>query len=907
VTWNTVLEPYRVGSPPLLDSAFIARYDGRTWTPASDDRHAAAKLHTQLASRISTQRLPYLDGIEKTALDSLYSLFETTRQIAEKHPEGYHFDAIVWHVLNTHLRPFTRKWHRESVRGSLSALDATDQFRADLRVLQGVLVELDRLLLHLRDGAAPAATAEIGSPLERAIQEEMKSTVVCKIRSIFSGMIDAGSRETKERINEINEAEKTAIAERRAHYQIDADSRTGAAALALSGGGIRSATFSLGVLIALAERGLLPQFDYMSTVSGGGYLGSFLSVFLQSKHNDVGLNLDQLPFRRTEGEAVALRHIRHHSKFLTVGSVWERLKMLSAQLIGMALNGLAVGWVILVFVLIGHQVGTVMPAATVLLRYSLGVLGLGALTWLVLLRFRIHPRRVDNIILVPAAAVVICASWILLVDPPTWLANTIASVQILQSKPFWVAVLGAAPAVAPLVSAIAPRLFARVGAVLTTLSVLAAPLFLVVLCLYIRDLIAETTWGWTYLGVFAPLPLVIAIGGALIYLLLFDINMTSPHRHYRRKLAEAYLIQPRSDTVTEPKQEATGWVSWLGKLVNTQPRTRTATEFNQDVALRVSQLKSQKAPYHLINCALNVPASKNSNMQGRLTDFFMFSRAYSGSPVLGYFPTRVWEGLDPDLNVGTAMAISGAAASPQMGTGTIARARFWLALLNVRLGYWVRHPKRDSLLGSRPGVGYLLREMVGWMDERSPFINLSDGGHIENLAIYELFRRRCKFIVAIDGEQDARMTFHGLTTLQRMAAIDLGVQLDLDLDDLRLNEQGLSRSHFRFCRIRYPQGERGSLDDFGYLLYVKLSLTGNEGEFLRRYRLDEPAFPHHSTADQFFSEAQFEAYRSLGEHVGNKLFLDAIVGPLATERNVDLEAWFVALGKSLLTPADRQR
>lgn len=878
--WSAVLAPYSLGDPPLLDSAFLARYAGRTWTPDNEDQCAAAKLHTQLVSRISTQRLPYLDGIEKAALDSLYSLFESTRKIAVTHPGGHHFDALVWHVLNTHLRPFTARWHRESVRGSLSALDATDQFRAELQALQSVLVDFDRLLLHVRDGVAPAAPVNTGrSGPEAAIEDEMKAKVGCEIRSIFSGMIDADAPEAKERIEEINQAEKTAIKERRVHYRIDDDTRTGAAALALSGGGIRSATFSLGVLIALAERGLLPQFDYMSTVSGGGYLGSFLSVFLQSNLTDVGLKSDQLPFKRTEGEAVALRHIRHHSKFLSVGSTWERLKMLSAQLIGMALNGLAVAWVILVLVLVGIQLDQALPAPEVLLGYSLGMLGAGSLAWLVLMRFRVNPPRVDSIILIPATAVVLCASWMLLAWP-AWLANAFTIPQILQRKSVWVAVLGAVPVMAPLVSALAPRLFARLGAVLTVLSAIAAPVFLVVLWLYIRDWAGTTTGDVTAFGLVAPLPLVIAVAGALAYLLLFDINMTSPHRHYRRKLAEAYLIQPRSDR---------------------------PTEFSQDVALRLTELTSSKAPYHLINCALNVPSTKNARMQGRLTDFFTFSRAYTGSPLLGYFPTRMWEALDPDLNVGTAMAISGAAASPQMGTGTILRARFWLALLNVRLGYWVRRPNRKSLLGGRPGVGYLLREMAGRMDEGSPLINLSDGGHIENLAIYELLRRRCKFIVAIDGEQDARMTFHGLTTLQRMAAIDLGVQIEIDLDDLRLNDLGLSRSHFSFCRIRYPQGERGSLDDFGYLLYLKLSLTGNEGEFLRRYRLDEPVFPHHSTADQFFSEAQFEAYRSLGEHVGNKLFLKTIVGQLANTQNVDLEVWFRELGKSLLTPAARQR
>src|SRR5262249_46047520 len=162
-------------------------------------------------------------------------------------------------------------------------------------------------------------------------------------------------------------------------------------------------------------------------------------------------------------------------------------------------------------------------------------------------------------------------------------------------------------------------------------------------------------------------------------------------------------------------------------------------------------------------------------------------------------------------------------------------------------------------------------------DEKARYLNLTDGGHIENLGVYELLRRRCQFILAIDGEHDPTMTFHALTNLQRLAAIDLGVTIDLNLNDLRLGEKGLSRSHFQSCRIGYPQ-EPGEPQAIGYLLYLKLSLTGNEGEFLRRYRYDEPVFPHHSTANQFFTEVQYEAYRTLGEHVGDKLFLRAIVG-----------------------------
>ena len=115
------------------------------------------------------------------------------------------------------------------------------------------------------------------------------------------------------------------------------------------------------------------------------------------------------------------------------------------------------------------------------------------------------------------------------------------------------------------------------------------------------------------------------------------------------------------------------------------------------------------------------------------------------------------------------------------------------------------------------------------------------------------------------------MTFAGLTTLQRLAAIDLGVTIDIGVDELRLGRKGLSHSHFTFCRINYPNGSRDGTVSHGYLIYLKLSLTGNEGEFIRRYRLDEPDFPHHSTADQFFTESQFESYRMLSSHIMEKI------------------------------------
>ena len=234
-----------------------------------------------------------------------------------------------------------------------------------------------------------------------------------------------------------------------------------------------------------------------------------------------------------------------------------------------------------------------------------------------------------------------------------------------------------------------------------------------------------------------------------------------------------------------------------------------------------------------------------------------------------------------------------------MGLRTTKQGSFWLTLFNMRLNAWLEKPgivSNDKAAAPRgrwrrgPGIYYLIREFMATASERLPYVNISDGGHIENLGVYELLRRRCRYVVAVDGEADPKMTFHALTNLQRLAYIDMGIMIDAELDEIRLLDTGFSRSHFRFCRIRYPTGDAMEPWEIGYLLYVKLSLTGNEGEFLRRYRLDEPSFPHHSTVDQFFSETQFEAYRLLGEHIGGKLFMRAIIGDIANN-SVGVEEW----------------
>ncbi|MEO5337740.1 MAG: patatin-like phospholipase family protein [Magnetospirillum sp. WYHS-4] len=354
---------------------------------------------------------------------------------------------------------------------------------------------------------------------------------------------------------------------------------------------------------------------------------------------------------------------------------------------------------------------------------------------------------------------------------------------------------------------------------------------------------------------------------------LFDANQTSLHRFYRDRLSKAFLFFLGAD----------------GKV-------------HHDDDLALSAANSPCAPYHLVNTAVNLQASRQANPRGRNAEPFLFSPRYVGCPTTGYIETPLMEAEDSHVNLGTAMAISGAAFSPNMGNQTRPLLTFLLSLLNVRLGYWLPNPefvrrkaakpawrrRLENILGmlpggklirGHPGMTYLVREMMGTLDERSRFVNVSDGGHIENLALYELLRRECPLILAIDGEEDGNYTFEGLANAVRLARIDFGIMIDIDVEHLRpgpgpevaerrpcWDREGMSQVHFAVGTIHYREGRTG------LLLYVKSSLTGDEDIHIQEYRCKNPDFPHQTTMDQFFDEAQFEAYRALGHHVGKEVF-----------------------------------
>jgi hypothetical protein len=164
----------------------------------------------------------------------------------------------------------------------------------------------------------------------------------------------------------------------------------------------------------------------------------------------------------------------------------------------------------------------------------------------------------------------------------------------------------------------------------------------------------------------------------------------------------------------------------------------------------------------------------------------------------------------------------------------------------------------------------LLRESFGILHERGRYVNVSDGGHIENLGVYQLLRRRCKVIVAVDAAADPLMSCDAIAALIRYARIDLGVVIEIDLSQLHTMHDGISGSHWALGKIYYGSGR----DDVGDLIYLKSSLTGDENEYLAAFRRAHPAFPQQSTADQFFDEVRFEVYRALGDHIATRALND---------------------------------
>ena len=666
--------------------------------------------------------------------------------------------------------------------------------------------------------------------------------------------------------------------------------------LAFSGGGIRSATVNLGILQGLRKLGLLKAVDYLSTVSGGGYIGSCYSAVnaaeakLQTNADDKlqAIAHDAL-FQHKPGvpENPIFRHLRNNANYMAPNGLIDVLRVPSVFLRGMAINFFIVFPFLLMLAALSallisapgnwHQqlavwirdlgiplseVGTRFSVTITLAMLTVTVYLLSPLVSLLLQSKMLKEKgnagwlirsRASRFLGWCLAAIFACAA----IELQPW-AVALYRDKLGQEFSFQeIALIGSFGSLG--LSAVAARLLPQIANVLSRMGIYLLGLigFLVFWLFYLHlsndllhpMLLQQTGFVWISPAGFTVIAMILLSFNWLTG----NTNFTSISRFYRDRLSKAYIF------------------GFNGKA-----------EIEQTDDLKLSALDSNFAPYHLLNSTLNLSRTSQAYCDDRRGDFFFFSKRYIGSLSTGYCKTSDMEAHTPELNLATAMAISAAAAAPNLGKSTIKPLVFILGMLNIRYDYWLQNPgwiKQGKASSDRPNPSYFLRELASNLSADTAYVNLSDGGHIENLGIYELIRRECRLIIAGDSEEDQTLTFSGLADLIRLVQIDFGVIIVMDgLDDIRNGKQHHAIGTIYYCN-----------EKVGKLIYLKTSLLGDfslrdslapdayltsqlrtddvafdNNPYIAHYKTQDPTFPHQSSANQFYDETQFECYRALG-------------------------------------------
>ena len=312
-----------------------------------------------------------------------------------------------------------------------------------------------------------------------------------------------------------------------------------------------------------------------------------------------------------------------------------------------------------------------------------------------------------------------------------------------------------------------------------------------------------------------------------------------------------------------------------------------------------------------------------------------------GDPSQGY---HIWSSSPPPiapkrLSLSQWTSISGAAVATGMGAKTSLGLSLLLGIGNVRLGYWwdsKAEPERQGGVAPKPSgrlqrliskalpvQSSLMQELLAqFHGPHRKYWYLTDGGHFENTACYELLRRRVPLIIVCDDGADPDYGFEDLANLVRKARLDFNADIKFmvgadnvagHFQDLTPKpphgEYGLagrqpkidlgvrvSASHVLLARVDYPDGEQLGpgfpLKDgkaHSLLVILKPTLTGDEPLDVLQYAASHSTFPQETTADQFFDEAQWESYRRLGEHIGHvvtKLDIGSLWAKVADDANL---------------------
>jgi hypothetical protein len=688
--------------------------------------------------------------------------------------------------------------------------------------------------------------------------------------------------------SEVIEAEKDYI------HKSEPSNDKGIWGLGISGGGIRSASIGLGVmqaLVAAPKGSILSKIDYLSTVSGGGYIGSALTWFLHKGFPNgdpagtdpgnfplgqigSGARIDKMGKTLTdtkENKNIILNFIRQHGNYLLPGKGLNAL-----SLFGVTIRSIFVS--LMVYLSLLTVVMTILNYFNLFKDYSLNSLlkinlidtpAIPFIVWTALL----------VIAILAAASIIFSLCTRINMGSKHRYKNSIKG-QIYLGKAwafvFLFSLLGSLFYFAKYLPDIYTKIIASssisVGSVIGFIEQKlnekqsnsksgGQPLIIIVLgaFLLIYGLLLS---AYLLSSIFInPFYFIILAASTFIIGTFANLNYAGLHRMYRDRLMEVFM--PNADSVIKDQ--------W-------------AAATDADVDLLENMCDKSTRPYHLINTNIVLVDSPATKYRNRGGDSFLLSRIYCGSDATGYILTKDYMKRGKrGMTLSTAITISGAAVNPNTGVAGKGPTRnvlvsALLGILNLRLGYWAINPKHNKNNSVPPNFiipGLTSDVLAGDLNENKDDIQLTDGGHFENLALYELIRRKAAIIIISDGGADENYQFNDLANAIEKVRVDFGVTIRFDEkynlsrflpgsapgdDKLFIDKFQLAESGFAIADINYND-EKGSS---GKLIYLKATLTENLPADIYGYKSAHQSFPNQTTADQFFNEDQFEAYRELG-------------------------------------------
>jgi len=723
--------------------------------------------------------------------------------------------------------------------------------------------------------------------------------------------------------------EEELIAKERDHLKLRKDKAYSEqkVGLAISGGGIRSASFGLGFLQALAKYELLKKVDYLSTVSGGGYIGSSLTWLLHKRWQvikaaeggtedlpqpEFGVGPDDFPFGTRPNQRSSeqgpgsrekmslLRHLRQNINYLFPGGCLGITALMSALFRGFILNALVYGpvlvFVMMLLALIGtlgiHKFGLIMvwlitPFETITVNRGV-IIQMGDLIGYVYVAVALFGVSVILSIIYGLAATFARFNPVFLynlhhkyfcVMRILWVLSFVAL--ILASLPYAINALaglkvegGIGVTLGGILSGIWS--YVRTSSIReptikipTNLIVTVAAFLLIYGVLLLGYIVAEQllTRSNVLIDKLSTIPYSFSLLLVPFLIgLLININYVTLHGYYRDRLME--LFMPDVERLSEEQY------NHRANRANLTP-----------IHAMCDYEKEAVGPYHIINTNILLPGSKIPKFKARGGDNFILSPLFCGSAATGWQDAKKF--IKGNMTYSSAMAISGAAVNPNTGSNGVGPTRnsllsLVMALLNLRLGVWVENPDLKLSLRHIPAIVFqpnlwipaLYDSFIPFaLSEKSGFVELSDGGHFENLAVYELIRRETDVIFVSDGAADKDFKFADLANLIEKARLDFGAMIWIDIDPMvpkfskdehaglhKFAEQGYS-----IGEINYRSGKTG------VLVYLKSTLTRHLPADVYAYRLSHHAFPDEPTSDQVFDEIQFEAYRELGYQLGKTM------------------------------------